>query len=317
MSLSIASLNSGSNGNCYYVGNDREAILVDAGLSCREIERRMERLGLSMGLVAGIFISHEHDDHIRGVEVLSKRHKIPVYISEATLLGGRLSLDKRLVRSLDGVVAVGDLAVTAFSKAHDASDPCSFVVACGGIRIGVFTDIGIVCDNLIRHFMRCHAAILETNYDEQMLEEGRYPYPLKKRIRGGQGHLSNRQALELFMEYRPAYLSHLLLAHLSQDNNSPELVQRLFEAQARGTKIVVASRYQETGVFVVDGTHTGDAGPQWNEEGLTRSKAAPEAAPTPAETLPISAAALRRRKALAAKATAATIQIDLFNQDPC
>lgn len=317
MSLSIASLNSGSNGNCYYIGNDREAILIDAGLSCREIERRMERMGLSIGLVRGIFISHEHDDHIRGVEVLSKRHQIPVHISDATLRGGSLSLDKRLVRGLDGVVAVGDLRVTAFSKAHDASDPCSFVVASDAVCVGVFTDIGVVCDNLIRHFMLCHAVFLETNYDEDMLEQGRYPYPLKRRIRGGQGHLSNRQALELFIDYRPPYLSHVLLAHLSQDNNRPELAQSLFEAQAHGTEVVVASRYQETGVFVIDGTHHGVAGPRWNTEGAVIRGVVPVEPMPVVQSLPVSAAAMRRRKALASKAAAAAIQITLFNQDPC
>ncbi|TDW95816.1 MBL fold metallo-hydrolase [Dinghuibacter silviterrae] len=302
MSLSIASLNSGSNGNCYYVGNDQDALLVDAGLSCREIERRMERLGLAMERVKGIFISHEHEDHIRGLQVLSRRYKLPVYIAEATRR--HVSVDTRLVQGLPETVVVGSLSVTSFSKAHDAADPCSFVIASGDLRVGVFTDIGVVCDNLIRHFMQCHAAFLETNYDEQLLEEGRYPYPLKKRIRGGQGHLSNRQSLELFMGYRPAYLSHLLLSHLSEDNNRPELVRALFEEKAGGTVITVASRYEETGVIVVDGSYTGEAGPFWNAEGVVTR---------PEEPAPVPAPAMRRRKTLK---TINTAQISLFNNDP-
>jgi phosphoribosyl 1,2-cyclic phosphodiesterase len=263
MTLYIASLNSGSNGNCYYIGNDQEAVLVDAGLSCRETEKRMRRLGLSLSQVKGIFISHEHDDHIRGVEVLSKRYQLPVYITGTTLEHGRLALEPHLVKSFRGheQITVGALTIAAFPKSHDASDPYSFVVSSPTVSIGIFTDIGVVCDGLIHHFGQCHAAFLESNYDEKMLEEGRYPWPLKNRIRGGQGHLSNNQALELFVRHRPAFMSHLLLAHLSRDNNRPELVQGIFECQAGGTKIMVASRDRETEVYAIDGRYwSGAAG---------------------------------------------------------
>lgn len=235
MTLFIASLNSGSNGNCYYIGNQDEAVLIDAGLSCRETERRMQRMGLPLSRVRAIFISHEHDDHIRGLEVLSQRYQLPVYITQPTLDQCRLPPSPDLVRAFDpaGTVVIGGLAIKALPKNHDASDPYSFTVASPTVCIGIFTDIGVVCDNLIRHFSQCHAAFLEANYDELLLEKGRYPWPLKNRIRGGQGHLSNRQALELFADYRPAFMSHLLLAHLSQDNNRPELVQQLFEEASR------------------------------------------------------------------------------------
>ena len=267
MSLYIASLNSGSNGNCYYIGNDREAVLIDAGLSCKETEKRMRRLGLSMDRVKGIFISHEHDDHIRGLEVLARRYQLPVYITGNTLQHGGLSLEAHLLQTFVPAepVVIGGLSVLAFSKNHDAIDPHSFVVsgqkADGDIVcIGVFTDIGVVCDNLTRHFKLCHAAFLEANYDEQMLENGRYPWPLKNRIRGGKGHLSNHQALELFVRHRPAFMSHLLLAHLSQDNNRPELVQALFEKTAAGTHVIVASRHGESEVYAIDGKYLGQAG---------------------------------------------------------
>jgi phosphoribosyl 1,2-cyclic phosphodiesterase len=253
MSLQITSLNSGSNGNCYYIGNATEAILVDAGISCRETERRMKRLGLNMELVKAIFISHEHSDHIRGLEVLSKKYRLPVYITPKTMQHGRLDLDALYVRIFDesAAIPVGDLSVTAFQKHHDAIEPHSFMVTYGDIRIGVFTDIGTPCDRLIRHFQQCHAAFLEANYDEQMLEQGRYPYFLKKRIRGGKGHLSNAQALEIFKRHKPAHMSHLLLSHLSRDNNRPELVLELFRAHAGGTEIIVASRDAETAVYQI------------------------------------------------------------------
>ena len=272
MTLFIASLNSGSNGNSYYIGNEAEAVLIDAGISCRETERRMRRLGLPLHNVKAIFVSHEHDDHIRGLEVLSQRYQLPVYITDATLEQCRFPPPEGLIRSFEPgtAVSIGALTITAFSKSHDASDPYSFTVASSSVCVGIFTDIGAVCDSLIFHFTRCHAAFLEANYDEQLLENGRYPWPLKNRIRGGHGHLSNRQAFELFRDYRPAFMSHLLLSHLSQDNNRPELVQQLFEQQAQGTTIAVASRHNESAVYTVDGCYSGVAGPHWTADGQRR-----------------------------------------------
>ena len=253
MSLFVTSLNSGSNGNCYYVGSESEAILVDAGISCRETERRMLRLGLSMQNVKAVFISHEHSDHIRGLPVLAKKYKLPVYITGDTMREGRLTLAPDLVRSFcaEEKIQVGGFFIKPFRKFHDACDPHSFTIEHEDLRIGVFTDIGTPCEHLVHEFRQCHAAFLETNYDEAMLENGRYPYFLKKRIRGGNGHLSNAQALELFTTHRPAFMSHLFLSHLSQDNNCPTLVQQLFDQHANGTKIIVASRYAETPLFKI------------------------------------------------------------------
>jgi phosphoribosyl 1,2-cyclic phosphodiesterase len=256
MSLFITSLNSGSNGNCYYVGNDNEAILVDAGISCREIEKRMDRLGLSMQKVKAVFVSHEHTDHIQGITVLSKKYRLPVYITAPTLKYGRLKIEKDLIRSFSAHVPVwvGDLNISAFPKFHDASDPYSFMISYKGTRVGVFTDIGLPCENLISHFSQCHAAFLEANYDDEMLEKGGYPFYLKNRIRGGKGHLSNVQALELFKIHRPPYMSHLLLSHLSKNNNCPEKVDSLFNQHADGIRIVIASRFEETAVYHIEGS---------------------------------------------------------------
>jgi phosphoribosyl 1,2-cyclic phosphodiesterase len=254
MALFITSLNSGSNGNCYYIGNDREAILVDAGISCRETEKRLKRLGLEVGKIKAIFISHEHSDHIRGLEVLAKKYDLPVYITEATRQNGGLTLHER--KSIPfrphEPVSVGELLITAFPKFHDAADPYSFIVSSGEIKIGVFTDLGLPCEQLIYHFQQCQAAFLEANYDEEMLEKGSYPFHLKKRIRGGSGHLSNKQALELFLAYRPPFMTHLLLSHLSQNNNDPDLVRGLFAPYAGTTRIIIASRYEETPVYAVE-----------------------------------------------------------------
>ena len=158
-------------------------------------------------------------------------------------------------------VGIGKLSVTAFPKFHDAAHAHSFVVSYNDITIGVFTDIGMACDHLKSYFAQCHAAFLEANYDECMLENGRYPIQLKRRLSGGLGHLSNKQALELFLSHRPPYMSHLLLSHLSRDNNKPELVQELFNQHADGTEIIVASRYQESAVYCIDGSNPDERKP--------------------------------------------------------
>ncbi len=251
MSLFITSLNSGSNGNCYYIGNETEAVLVDAGISCREIEKRMKRLGLLMEQIKAVFISHEHSDHIKGLATLVKKYSLPVYITEATRKNGRLEFEPHLLQLFNAhnAIMIGNLSVIAFPKFHDASDPYSFVVGCNKIYVGVFTDIGKPCKNVIKYFKQCHAAFLEANYDEEMLERGSYPVYLKNRIRGGMGHLSNKEALEIFINHRPVFMSHLLLSHLSKNNNSPELVQEIFNAHAGNVQITVASRFRETELF--------------------------------------------------------------------
>jgi phosphoribosyl 1,2-cyclic phosphodiesterase len=253
MSLFVASINSGSNGNCYYVGNSNEAVLIDAGISCRETEKRMARIGLNMRKVKAIFISHEHSDHIRGVEVLSKKYQLPVYITERTYKGCSLKLasSSRLEFKAYESVRVGDLSVTAFPKFHDAADPHSFIVEQGNICVGVLTDIGSVCEHVITNFKKCNAVFLEANYDEKMLQEGSYPYHLKQRIRSSHGHLSNDQALELFSGHKSENMSHVFLSHLSRDNNSPQLVEQLFNRVSGTTAVVVASRYQETEVYCI------------------------------------------------------------------
>ena len=253
MHLFISSLNSGSNGNCYYIGNEQEAVLVDAGISCRETETRMKRQGLSMEKVKAIFISHEHSDHIRGLEVLAKKYQLPVYITPKTMQYSRLNLEPHLVHNFTAnqAIQIGELQITGFPKFHDASDPHSFVISNGQTRIGVFTDIGAPCEHVVHHFQQCHAVFLETNYDDEMLDNGYYPYHLKQRIKSDHGHLSNKQALDLFKEYKSPHLSMVLLSHLSRENNSPKLARELFKAYAGKTEVVVASRYEESPVYVI------------------------------------------------------------------
>jgi phosphoribosyl 1,2-cyclic phosphodiesterase len=176
-----------------------------------------------------------------------------VYITERTRINSYITLDPQLVHSFNAFepVEVGKLSVYAFPKLHDAVDPHSFIVSSAAVRVGIFTDIGDACNNVVDSFVRCNAVFLESNYDEEMLMKGRYPHYLKQRIRGGKGHLSNSQAFQLFTQHRSPFLSHLVLSHLSKENNSPDLVYDLFRPSARNTTVVVASRYKETELFNV------------------------------------------------------------------
>ena len=257
MSLQIASLNSGSNANCYYIGNKNEAVLIDAGLSCRETDKRLKRLGLDINLIKAIFISHEHADHIAGLPVLSKKYKLPVYITQNTLRNCNFEIGKDLTYSFihNKPVTIGELSIIPFIKSHDANDPHSFIVSNNTVHVGVITDIGYACKHVIKHFKLCDAVFLESNYCEQMLENGSYPLHLKRRISSKKGHLSNDQALELFLKHKPDNLQLLILSHLSQNNNHPEIVNKLFTQNAGGVKVVVASRHKESELFNIQRNH--------------------------------------------------------------
>jgi len=254
MSLQIASLNSGSNANCYYIGNKNEAVLIDAGLSCRETDKRMKRLGLDITMVKAIFISHEHGDHIAGLPVLSKKYKLPVYITQNTLRNCNFEIGKDLTYSFihNKPVTIGELSIIPFIKSHDANDPHSFIVSNNTVHVGVITDIGYACKHVIKNFKLCDAVFLESNYCEQMLENGSYPLHLKRRISSKKGHLSNDQALEIFLKHKPDNLQLLILSHLSQNNNHPDIVNKLFTQHAGGVKVVIASRHKETELFNIE-----------------------------------------------------------------
>lgn len=257
--MKIAAIASGSNGNCYYVESDGEAVLIDAGISARQIAERMARLGLPLSRVRGVFITHEHSDHIRGLDVLTRKYALPVFMTRKTYASYGKVIKESLLNffSPGGEVALGGLCILPFLKSHDAAEPCSMSVFSGGKMVSVMTDIGLGCPNVIAHLTNADAVFLESNHDEHMLRTGFYPPYLKKRIASDVGHLSNIQAARLALEHASPRLRHVFLSHLSANNNTPELALATFNQFLRGrtdldVHVTLTSRERETPLVALD-----------------------------------------------------------------
>ncbi|GAF03748.1 MBL fold metallo-hydrolase [Saccharicrinis fermentans] len=243
--IEICALASGSNGNCYYIGSDEEAIIIDAGISRRKIMERMKSRGIDPTKLKAGFITHEHQDHYRGAKILSKKEEIPFYISEQTLNRSHYTMRPPHIKTFSpgDTMQIGPFTVHSFSKNHDAADPCSFRVQINELNIGIFTDIGEACENVKSHLSQCDFLFLEANYDEDMLENGKYPAYLKQRVAGNQGHLSNKQAVELIENHASKKLKTIYLSHISEDNNRGDIAMEAFEHLADKYDINLTSRY--------------------------------------------------------------------------
>jgi len=243
--IKVCALASGSNGNCYYVGTEKEAVLVDAGISRRQVMKRMKEMKLDISKVKAVFISHEHSDHIKGLRVLADLHGIEAYLTNDTLHKAHRNYHPNSAHVFEAgdVIQVGAFKVHSFAKQHDAIDPCSFRIEIEGHNIGVMTDIGEACDHVKAHLAACDIVFLESNYDERMLDEGPYPYYLKERVKSGKGHLSNRQAVELVEAAGCDKLKTIFLSHISADNNRVEIAMNEFEHLQKQYQILPTSRY--------------------------------------------------------------------------
>lgn len=226
--LKLCVLASGSSGNCTFIGTDNTRILIDAGLSAKKTAERLEQIGERIETVDAICVSHEHGDHIAGIRVLQKKHGIPIYANAGTLecLGGGV---RGGCFTTGAPFSIGDFSIHPFPVPHDAADPVGFIFSAGGCRVGIATDIGMVTNALKERLRACHAVVIEANHDEDLLHESPRPWSLKQRIRGNQGHLSNRASASLMAEIAGEGLQHLFLAHLSSDCNSPHHARTVFE----------------------------------------------------------------------------------------
>jgi phosphoribosyl 1,2-cyclic phosphodiesterase len=228
--LRFASLASGSSGNCLVAEADRTVVLIDCGLSLTETERRLARLGLEPSQVSAILITHEHSDHAAGSFEFAAAHRVTVYLTHGTL-----AALKAEGKALDGVCCsmvngrqsyfIDGMQLTPFTVPHDAREPVQYVLSDGAARLGVITDIGISTPHVEKMLSGLDALVLECNYDHDLLWNGGYPRWLKERIAGPFGHLDNRESERLLAALDRSKLKHVIGAHLSQQNNRPELAR--------------------------------------------------------------------------------------------
>ena len=235
MTLRFASIGSGSKGNCLVVEAGSTRVLYDCGLSPRETEKRLAKIGLTPADIAGILVTHEHDDHAGQAYPFAAQHKLPVWLTYGTQVAmaesGKVpgDVDTRTIEGRDAF-AIGGVQVQPYTVPHDAREPVQFVLSDGAFRLGVLTDIGASTTHVEATLSGCDALVLETNHDVDMIWGGDYPKWLKERITGPFGHLSNLQAEQMLAALDRSRLKHVLAAHLSRQNNRPELAR---EALAR------------------------------------------------------------------------------------
>ena len=249
MGLRFASLGSGSSGNGTLVECGRTRVLMDCGFNLGETTERLARLGLAPRDLAGIVVTHEHTDHLGGVPRFAKRHAIPVHLTRGTALSLPLDFPASLVRFIDPHTAfeVDGLRVEPVAVPHDAREPVQYVFSDGAVRLAVVTDLGCSTPHVEECITGVDALVLECNHDPEMLKNGSYPWPLKQRISGRFGHLDNGQAGDLLSRLDRSKLKHLVAAHLSQQNNTPELAVAALAAAAGCEPSWVGVATQESG----------------------------------------------------------------------
>ena len=227
--IRFRSLGSGSTGNATLVegrgGNTTTRVLLDCGFSLRELEARLQRVGLAASDLDAMFITHEHGDHVGCALTLARRHGVPLWMSRGTWRAiGEPDLPGMLHFARDGGrIAVGDLELQPFTVPHDAAEPLQIRFSDGAVRLGVLTDAGCATEHLLAHLQDCHALLLECNHDAELLARSRYPETLKARIGGRLGHLSNDTAARILRACLHGGLNHVVAAHLSEQNNRPDL----------------------------------------------------------------------------------------------
>jgi len=234
--MRFASLGSGSQGNAHLIETNGCRILVDCGFPAREIERRLGMLSVAADTLDAVLITHEHTDHIRGLGPLARRYKLPTWMTAGTYAGavcGNLP-ELHTIDSHAGGFILGDLEIHPYPVPHDSREPCQFTFHSGGLRLGLLTDLGHITPHVVQSLSGCDSLILEFNHDLAMLASGPYPPRLQARVGGSHGHLNNRQSVELLSCLGVERLQHLVAAHLSEKNNTQELVREsLFEAHPR------------------------------------------------------------------------------------
>ena len=249
--IEVCGLASGSNGNAFFIRTGTDCFLVDAGISCKQICLRLQQIRHHIDEIKGIFITHEHSDHVRGLRVLLNRFPIPVYITEKTYNYLPEAIDGRHIHFIESNdrITINNTVIQSLPKSHDAVDPSLFIFYYKDKKISTISDIGHACENVVEAVKDANIIFLESNYDETMLWEGFYPYFLKQRVAGEFGHLSNAMAGELILNHASPGLEYVLLSHLSENNNTPEIALQTFQSAVkerqdlRHLQTLLTSRY--------------------------------------------------------------------------
>jgi len=265
--MNLVSITSGSSGNCIYAGTDNTHILVDVGLSGKRIEEGLNSIGIKTSELSGILITHEHADHISGLGVMARRYGIDIYATRGTIEGIRGSkcigeIPEGLFKEIeaDEEFAINDLLVNPVHISHDAKDPVAYKISNNKKSVGICTDLGMYNDYIVKSFKGVNAILIEANHDVNMLQVGRYPYQLKRRILSDRGHLSNENSGRLLCELLHDDLSTIMLGHLSEENNLAELAYETVRLeimmneckyQPEDFELLVASRHERSKLIAV------------------------------------------------------------------
>lgn len=249
--MRFAALGSGSRGNATLIEAGSTRVLVDCGLSLRELTLRLASVDVEPDSIAAVLLTHEHGDHIRGVAAFAGRYGIPVWSTPGTwrAAGIAATIDLRLFLAHGSALRIGDLSIAPYPVPHDAREPCQFVIDGDGCRLGVLTDAGNITPRIRERLSDCDALMLEANHDPSMLRAGPYPPSVQARVGGVFGHLSNQQAAELLDRLEHRALRQLLIAHVSANNNREELVRSAMAAVSAdlNQRLVIAPQSRSTG----------------------------------------------------------------------
>lgn len=240
--MKFCSLFSGSSGNCQYIKTDKASILVDAGLSGKKIQEAMSSIDEKPEDLKGIFITHEHSDHIKGVGILSRRFNLPIYANEKTwntMLPSLGKIKEENIRIIDDIVELEDIVIQTFNISHDAADPIGYKIFNKDKKISLLTDTGCITPSMKKHINNSDLLLIEANHDEDMVLIGSYPWPLKKRVLSEKGHMSNELAGNTLCEILTKGTETVLLGHLSKENNFPELAYKTVENILKSNNIPI------------------------------------------------------------------------------
>lgn len=264
--MDMFSIASGSSGNCICIGNSRNHVMIDAGVSGKKIEEGMNQNGYTTADMDAVLITHEHIDHIKGLGVIARKYGLPIYATKGTIdairAGNRIgNVDPALFHPIeaDRRFKIGELTVDPVGISHDAADPVAYVISDQKKRAGVLTDLGTYDDRIVRAFQNLNAILIEANHDIRMLECGPYPYELKMRILSDYGHLSNETSGQLLSALLNDDMEQIFLGHLSKENNMPELATRtvslevsLAENEYRGSDFPIDAAPRECATELVE-----------------------------------------------------------------